>query len=102
MRTRTGESLVDRLAGRWRRAGVTDVRVATDLGELAVLAAAATGPVVVSGADLVAHTAVLKHLATSPVGPTVALVLTDCWYRSARCSPAMSQRETVDRPSPGT
>ena len=34
-------------------------------------------PVVVSGADLVAHTAVLRHLATSPVGPTGALVLTD-------------------------
>ncbi len=32
---------------------------------------------VVSGVDLVAHTAVLRHLLTSPVGPTVALVLTD-------------------------
>ncbi|MEU8070228.1 DUF5941 domain-containing protein [Micromonospora sp. NPDC049151] len=72
-----GESLAERLAAQWRRAGADDVRVAADLTELADLVAAATGPVLVSGADLVAHTAVLKHLATSPVGPTVALVLTD-------------------------
>ncbi|SCL62856.1 DUF5941 domain-containing protein [Micromonospora chersina] len=72
-----GERLVDRIAGQWRRAGADEVRVAADLSELADLVAAATGPVLVSGADLVAHTAVLKHLATSPVGPTVALVLTD-------------------------
>ncbi|WP_200213643.1 DUF5941 domain-containing protein [Micromonospora coerulea] len=75
--TGAGENLVERLAGQWRGAGGDDVRVAADLGELAALVAAATGPVLVSGADLVAHTAVLKHLATSPVGPTVALVLTD-------------------------
>ncbi|MDG4755548.1 DUF5941 domain-containing protein [Micromonospora sp. WMMD718] len=65
------------MAAQWRRAGADDVRVAADLTELADLVAGATGPVLVSGADLVAHTAVLKHLATSPVGPTVALVLTD-------------------------
>ncbi|MGY0007389.1 DUF5941 domain-containing protein [Micromonospora sp. I033] len=75
--TDAGERLVDRLAGQWRRAGADEVRVAADLSELADLVGAATGPVLVSGADLVAHTAVLKHLATSPVGPTVALVLTD-------------------------
>ncbi|MGW9192418.1 DUF5941 domain-containing protein [Micromonospora chersina] len=75
--TDAGERLVDRIAGQWRRAGADEVRVAADLAELADLVAAATGPVLVSGADLVAHTAVLKHLATSPVGPTVALVLTD-------------------------
>ncbi|MFG3297572.1 DUF5941 domain-containing protein [Micromonospora chersina] len=75
--TDAGERLADRLAGQWRRAGADEVRVAADLSELADLVAAATGPVLVSGADLVAHTAVLKHLATSPVGPTVALVLTD-------------------------
>ncbi|MEU8334571.1 DUF5941 domain-containing protein [Micromonospora tulbaghiae] len=69
--------LTERLAAQWRRAGAADVRVAADLTELADLVADATGPVLVSGADLVAHTAVLKHLATSPVGPTVALVLTD-------------------------
>ncbi|MFD2763635.1 DUF5941 domain-containing protein [Micromonospora eburnea] len=75
--TRAGERLVDRLVGQWRRAGASDVRVAGDLTELAELVAGATGPVLVSGADLVAHTAVLRHLATSPVGPTLALVLTD-------------------------
>lgn len=75
--TGSGERLADRLAGQWRRAGAAEVRVADDLGELAVLLAAATGPVLLGAADLVAHTAVLKHLATSPVGPTVALVLTD-------------------------
>ncbi|PMR58143.1 CDP-alcohol phosphatidyltransferase [Verrucosispora sp. ts21] len=72
-----GTALVDRLAAQWRAAGVTDVRFAADLDELADLAGGSTGPVVVSGADLVAHTAVLRHLVTSPVGPTVALVLTD-------------------------
>ncbi|MFI5835493.1 DUF5941 domain-containing protein [Micromonospora sp. NPDC051300] len=65
------------MAAQWRRAGADDVRVAADLAELADLVAGATGPVLVSGVDLVAHTAVLRHLATSPVGPTVALVLTD-------------------------
>nr|WP_225853946.1 DUF5941 domain-containing protein [Micromonospora sp. AMSO31t] len=77
MTTDAGERLADRLAGQWRRAGADEVRVVDDLSELADLVAAATGPVLVSGADLVAHTAVLRHLATSPVGPTVALVLTD-------------------------
>ncbi|WFE48569.1 DUF5941 domain-containing protein [Verrucosispora sp. WMMD1129] len=67
----------ERLAGQWRQAGAAEVRVAADLDELAELAGSATGPVVISGADLVAHTAVLRHLLTSPVGPTVALVLTD-------------------------
>ncbi|MEV6811931.1 DUF5941 domain-containing protein [Micromonospora sp. NPDC051296] len=69
--------MADRLVAQWHRAGVSEVRVAADLDELADLAGAANGPVVVSGADLVAHTAVLRHLVTSPVGPTVALVLTD-------------------------
>ncbi|MFG1674006.1 DUF5941 domain-containing protein [Micromonospora sp. NPDC049282] len=72
-----GEPPADRLAAQWRRAGAGEVRVAADLAELADMVAGATGPVLVSGADLVAHTAVLKHLATSPVGPTVALVRTD-------------------------
>ncbi|WP_435820068.1 DUF5941 domain-containing protein [Micromonospora purpureochromogenes] len=75
--TGAGESLADRLAAQWCRAGADEVRAAADLDELAALVGAATGPVIVSGADLVAHTAVLKHLATSPVGPTVALVLSD-------------------------
>nr|WP_247685336.1 DUF5941 domain-containing protein [Micromonospora sp. C31] len=77
MPTRSGESVADRLAGQLRRAGADEVRHVADLGELAALADAATHPVLVTGADLVAHTAVLRHLATSPVGPTVALVLTD-------------------------
>nr|WP_246141288.1 DUF5941 domain-containing protein [Micromonospora olivasterospora] len=77
MPTSDGRALADRLADQWRRAGATQVRHAACLTEVAALVDAATGPVVVSGADLVAHTAVLRHLATSPVGPTVALVLTD-------------------------
>nr|WP_245675627.1 DUF5941 domain-containing protein [Micromonospora halophytica] len=77
MPTSTGERLDARLADQWRRAGADAVRTVADLGELAALLDAVTGPVVVSGADLVAHTAVLKHLRTSPVGPTVALVLTE-------------------------
>ncbi|MFG3709588.1 DUF5941 domain-containing protein [Micromonospora sp. NPDC047730] len=75
--TRAGEPLADRLAAQLRAAGADEVRRAVDLDELAALVDAATGPVLVTGADLVAHTAVLRHLATSPVGPTVALVLTD-------------------------
>ena len=75
--TATGEPLADRLAAQLRRAGADEVRFAADLDELAALVATATGPVLVTGADLVAHTAVLRHLATSPVGPTVALVLAD-------------------------
>ncbi|MFV2103924.1 DUF5941 domain-containing protein [Micromonospora sp. LOL_024] len=74
--TVTGDSLADRLAAQWRQAGIAQVRFAADLHELADLADLADGPVLVSGADLVAHTAVLRHLLTSPVGPTVALVLT--------------------------
>ncbi|MEU9506986.1 DUF5941 domain-containing protein [Micromonospora sp. NPDC048170] len=77
MPTGSGESLADRLADQLRRAGADEVRQVADLAELATLVDAATGPVLVTGADLVAHTAVLRHLATSPVGPTVALVLTD-------------------------
>ncbi|OON32638.1 CDP-alcohol phosphatidyltransferase [Micromonospora sp. Rc5] len=76
-RAGVGDILADRLAEQWHRAGVTHVRRAANLTELATLVDAATGPVIVSGTDLVAHTAVLRHLATSPVGPTVALVLTD-------------------------
>ncbi|MEU4565648.1 DUF5941 domain-containing protein [Micromonospora sp. NPDC023956] len=65
------------LVEQWRRAGADEVRVAADLDELAVLAGRATGPVLLSGVDLVAHTTVLKHLATSPVAGTAALVLGD-------------------------
>ncbi|WFE55062.1 DUF5941 domain-containing protein [Micromonospora sp. WMMD1155] len=77
MTTATGEPLPDRLAAQLRQAGAGDVRFAADLDELATLVGTATAPVLVTGTDLVAHTAVLRHLATSPVGPTVALVLGD-------------------------
>ncbi|WP_435831281.1 DUF5941 domain-containing protein [Micromonospora arborensis] len=75
--TATGESLANRLAAQVRRAGADEVRFAADLDELAALVDTATAPVLITGTDLVAHTAVLRHLATSPVGPTVALVLGD-------------------------
>ncbi|GGO04594.1 DUF5941 domain-containing protein [Micromonospora parathelypteridis] len=75
--TATGESLADRLAAQLRRAGADEVRFAADLDELAALVDTATASVLITGTDLVAHTAVLRHLATSPVGPTVALVLGD-------------------------
>nr|WP_074319114.1 DUF5941 domain-containing protein [Micromonospora cremea] len=77
MTTATGEPLADRLAAQLRRAGADEVRFAAGLDELAALADTATGPLLITGTDLVAHTAVLRHLATSPVGPTVALVLGD-------------------------
>ncbi|MEU4399963.1 DUF5941 domain-containing protein [Micromonospora orduensis] len=77
MTTATGEPLADRLADQLRRAGADEVRFAATLDEVAALADTADGPLLVTGTDLVAHTAVLRHLATSPVGPTVALVLTD-------------------------
>ncbi len=67
--------LADRLAGQCRHAGIDEVRLVSDLAALADLAESATGPVLVTGADLVAHTAVLRHLVTSPAEPTVALVL---------------------------
>ncbi|WP_406082713.1 DUF5941 domain-containing protein [Micromonospora zamorensis] len=75
--TANGEPLADRLAAQLRRAGADEVRFAATLDELTALVATATTPVLVTGTDLVAHAAVLRHLATSPVGPTVALVLGD-------------------------
>lgn len=75
--TATGEPLADRLAAQLRRAGADEVRFAANLDELTALVDNATVPVLITGTDLVAHTAVLRHLATSPVGPTVALVLGD-------------------------
>ncbi|MEU1587402.1 DUF5941 domain-containing protein [Micromonospora sp. NPDC005710] len=77
MTTATGEPLPDRLAAQLRQAGADEVRFAATLDELTDLVATATAPVLITGTDLVAHTAVLRHLATSPVGPTVALVLGD-------------------------
>ncbi|MEU7983070.1 CDP-alcohol phosphatidyltransferase family protein, partial [Micromonospora sp. NPDC049081] len=75
--TGTGVALADRLVDQLRRAGADRVHTVAGLAELAALVDTVTGPVLVTGVDLVAHTAVLRHLVTSPVGPTVALVLTD-------------------------
>ncbi|MEU8372093.1 DUF5941 domain-containing protein [Micromonospora sp. NPDC048894] len=75
--TGAGVPLADRLADQLRRAGADRVHTVAGLAELAALVDTVTGPVLVTGGDLVAHTAVLRHLVTSPVGPTVALVLTD-------------------------
>jgi hypothetical protein len=72
-----GRPLTHRLTEQLRQAGARSVTGVDDLAGLARLAAAATEPLLVCAPDLVAHTAVLRHLATSPVGPTVALVLTD-------------------------
>ncbi|MFC3503963.1 DUF5941 domain-containing protein [Micromonospora krabiensis] len=99
--TRDGEPLADRLAAQCRRAGADDVRFAADLDELAALADTATGPVLVTGGDLVAHTAVLRHLATSPVGPTVALVLTDP-PAPGRTAVREERGQVVDAGPPGT
>ncbi|WP_442792073.1 DUF5941 domain-containing protein [Micromonospora sp. NBC_01796] len=68
---------VDRLRDQLGRAGARQVVVTADPAEVATLAEHATEPVLLCADDLVAHAAVLRHLATSPVGPTVALVLTD-------------------------
>lgn len=73
----TGQRVVDRLAEQLRAAGARQVHVTTDLGAVAALAQEAREPVLVCATDLVAHTAVLRHLATHPVVGTVALVLTD-------------------------
>ncbi|MFK3981444.1 DUF5941 domain-containing protein [Micromonospora sp. NPDC050397] len=68
---------VDRLRAQLTRAGARQVLVTADPADVAALAERATEQVLLCADDLVAHAAVLRHLATSPVGPTVALVLTD-------------------------
>ncbi|MEJ3749898.1 DUF5941 domain-containing protein [Actinomycetes bacterium KLBMP 9797] len=65
----------DRLADQLRAAGARDTVTVPDLDGLAKVATAADEPILVCADDLVAHTAALRHLATSPAGPTVALVL---------------------------
>ncbi|GAB3154990.1 hypothetical protein GCM10027290_50470 [Micromonospora sonneratiae] len=72
----SGEPLADRIADQLRRAGAREVRVTADLAELAELADTVGEPLLLCGDDLVAHAAVLRHLATSPVGQTGALILT--------------------------
>ncbi|ASW53345.1 CDP-alcohol phosphatidyltransferase [Plantactinospora sp. KBS50] len=71
----SGPSPRDRLVEQLTRAGADTVIVTSDPAEVARLAQEASGPLLLCADDLVAHTAVLRHLATSPVGPTVALVL---------------------------
>nr|MDT0660201.1 DUF5941 domain-containing protein [Micromonospora sp. DSM 115978] len=72
-----GDLPVDRLVEQLRGAGARDVLLTSDLTELAGLAQRATEPLLVCAADLLAHSAVLRHLATNPAPGTVALVLAD-------------------------
>ncbi|BCB86496.1 DUF5941 domain-containing protein [Phytohabitans suffuscus] len=58
-----------------RAAGVDKVVAVPDLAGLAGMASAADEPLLICSDDLVAHTAVLRHLATNPAGSTVALVV---------------------------
>ncbi|MBM0207432.1 CDP-alcohol phosphatidyltransferase family protein, partial [Micromonospora sp. STR1s_5] len=55
--TATGEPLADRLAAQLRLAGADEVRFAANLDELSDLVTTATAPVLITGTDLVAHTA---------------------------------------------
>jgi phosphatidylglycerophosphate synthase len=63
------------LAEQLRDAGVDKVVAVPDLAGLAGIATFAGEPLLICADDLVAHTAVLRHLATNPAGTTVALVL---------------------------
>jgi phosphatidylglycerophosphate synthase len=65
------------LADQLRAAGARDAVTVADLDGLAKVATTAEEPLLLCADDLVAHTAVLRHLATSPAGPTVALLLAD-------------------------
>ncbi|PZM91973.1 MAG: CDP-alcohol phosphatidyltransferase [Actinobacteria bacterium] len=77
LRVDTGRRLSDRLAEQLRAAGADEVIVAEDLDEVARLADQGE-PLLLCGDDLLAHTAVLRHVATHPpVGATVALVVPD-------------------------
>ncbi|MFI6762773.1 DUF5941 domain-containing protein [Micromonospora sp. NPDC050417] len=68
---------VDRLRAHLTDAGARQVLATSTPAALAELAERSDEPILLCADDLVAHAAVLRHLATSPVGPTVALVLTD-------------------------
>ncbi|MBE1485440.1 phosphatidylglycerophosphate synthase [Plantactinospora soyae] len=72
-----GKPLAAGLREQLRAAGARDVVLTDDLAELAVLAGTVREPVLLCSGDLVAHTAVLRHLGTSPMPGTVALVLPD-------------------------
>ncbi|MDG4833760.1 DUF5941 domain-containing protein [Solwaraspora sp. WMMD1047] len=66
-----------RLDEQLRLAGAGQVLVAGDLTELAGIAERAAEPLLVCAPDLLAHPAVLRHLATNPLPGSVALVLAD-------------------------
>jgi phosphatidylglycerophosphate synthase len=66
-----------RLDEQLRLAGAGQVLLAGDLTELAAIAERAAEPLLVCAPDLLAHPAVLRHLATSPLPGSVALVLAD-------------------------
>ncbi|MGI5211683.1 DUF5941 domain-containing protein [Plantactinospora sp. CA-290183] len=70
-----GKPLAARLREQLRAAGARDVVLTDDPNRLAALAETAREPVLLCSGDLVAHTAVLRHLATSPLPGTAALVL---------------------------
>ncbi|HEX6968115.1 MAG TPA: DUF5941 domain-containing protein [Micromonosporaceae bacterium] len=65
---------MDHLREQLRLAGARDV-VVGDLADVAELAARAEEPLLLCSGDLVAHAAVLRHLATNPAAGSVALVL---------------------------
>src|SRR5687767_3915789 len=58
-----------------RAAGADKVVAVPDLAGLAGMASTSEEPLLICSDDLVAHTAVLRHLATNPAGSTVALVV---------------------------
>jgi hypothetical protein len=58
-----------------RAAGVDKVVAVPDLAGLAGMASTSEVSLLICADDLVAHTAVLRHLATNPAGSTVALVV---------------------------
>lgn len=73
----SGTPLPDHLTDQLRAAGARHVLRSADLAEVARIAETANETLLLCADDLVAHTAVLRHLATSPAGQTLALVLPD-------------------------
>jgi phosphatidylglycerophosphate synthase len=71
----SGEPLIDHLRDQLRRAGAREV-VVGDLRDVVDLASG-DEPLLLCSGDLVAHAAVLRHLATDPTAGSVALVLPD-------------------------
>ncbi|MDR7279608.1 CDP-alcohol phosphatidyltransferase family protein [Catenuloplanes atrovinosus] len=63
----------DRLRDQLRRAGATRIVEPDTAADLATVLCAGTAPVLLVAADLVAHDAVFRHLATEPGGQAVAL-----------------------------